>query len=344
MAERARALADAGAHAEAARAFAAVGEAAGRDLATAAQAWMLAADAWRRDDRPAEARAAADRALALPLPTPMRAVVLTGRSGAALDAGALTAAAADVAEALRLDAGLAVSVVILDAAVGVALALGRLEEAAARTAALAAAAPPAAAPAIAFRRAALARLGGDLVAARRLLEGVVEAGAGNAAWAGPVAAAAGELGEIALLSGDVASALAAFGAAEGAWASAGRVAGAVRARGGQVRAALAGAGRVAATTLDDDVTWARHRGLVLTEVELRMARGVLRRRLHVSGAEADLDAAVSLAQGAGARLLEGRARLARRAAGVIRADDARARDCLAGDRPGLLRLGALTAR
>lgn len=343
MADQARALADAGAHADAARGFLDVVDAAGRDRATAAQAAMLAADAWRRDDRPEAARRAADRALALPMPPAMRAVVQIGRAAAAMDLGDLAGAATDVEAALALDAGPKVAVVLLDTAVGLALALGDLATAATRTAALAAVAPAAARAAVDFRRAALARLGGDLPAARGLLVGVVEGGRGNPAWAGPVAAATSELGELLLLEGDTAQAKGAFADAASAWRAAGRRSAEARAAAGLVRAALASGERPPGRALDAHVDMARERGLVLVEAEVRLARGALRHRHHVSGAEADLDAAVSLAQGAGARLLEGQARLTRLAAGVRRADDLRARVCLAGDQPGLARLAGLTA-
>ena len=61
----------------------------------------------------------------------------------------------------------------------------------------------------------------------------------------------------------------------------------------------------------------------------------------MSGAEADLDAGVARAEAAGARLLEGRLRLQRRAAGVRRGDEERTAWCLQADVPWTLQLRQL---
>jgi hypothetical protein len=333
LADRAKALADQGLHGDAARAFEELAGRAGPDrLALAGQAWTLASDAWRRDDRPREAVAAGVAAERLAAPVGDRlAVLLAARAGAHLDAGNVAGAREDADRAVAVAGQVGVSTLALDLAAGAAMVAGDIDAARRWVVRLQGVAPPAARPAVAFRLAALKRLDGDLMGADALLAGVEEAAADQPHWAGPAAAASQERGEIALLVGKVEEAGRRFAEAEAYWASAGRAGGAARCRGGRLRAALEVGGRPPLSLLDDDIRRASERGMVLLEAELRLARGRLRAARHVSGAQDDLDQAVSLASGAGARLLEGRARVGRRKAGFRHTDEARIDACLQHD-------------
>ena len=335
---RARSLAAAGRHAEAAAAWTALAEGAlaAGDRLQALSAHQLAGDALRRDDRPAAAARALHAALGLlngdPAERPRRdslKVLLAATLG---DAGQGTAGVVLLRELLASRPAAAARVLALDVLAGLLLGLGRVSEAWGVQAELDA--EPGAAPAAAlpFREAALTRLAGDLDGAQARLRAALASAPAAAAWEGPRAAIREELAEIDLLRGRLDDAAAGFARAGDGWGRAGRRAGVFRAEAGRIKVELARGGLPLPSALHDAVDYADERGLPGLATELRMARGAARARAGLEGAAADLDRAVELAAAHELLLLEGRARMVRRGAGLGRGDEARMRVCLAEDR------------
>jgi tetratricopeptide (TPR) repeat protein len=336
--EQARTLSAEGRHAEAAELWARRAEQAlqRRDRATAQQCHALAGEALRRDDRPAAAALHLQRALELLSPRDAAADSQRGAATASLvsawaDAGRLPEALDLLARALSSTRGPAARSLLLDGQIGLLLAAGQKEEARRALAELKRVAPAGAAPALLYRQASLDRLDGRLEAARAAHLGLLAQIGAHGAWLGPRAGAHHDLAELDLLEGRLAEALSGFQEASRCWTEAGRQAGAFRAEAGVVRAQLARGAAVVSGALSGPLSYAAERQMPLLEVELLLARGPARHRAHQSGAEADLDRAVSLCEAAGAVLLEGRARLARRECGLHRGDMTRARACLAAD-------------
>ena len=346
--EEARRLAAAGRWEEAAPLFeqAAKAASARRDRVGASTLWTLAGDALRRDDRPVRAALALRTGLDLlaardPALASRRATLRAELAGVLVEAGEVEAAISLAREGLAAPIPPSTRTLLLDTLAGALLAGGRLEECAGIVVELEQVAPPAARPAIWFRRAALARLADQLDEADGLLSQV---DAALARWPAAAAARAGaraERAEIALLRGDFDAAEAGFREAAEGFTQAGRRAGLFRAEGGLVRVAIGRSQLALGAALSGPIRYAEERGLTLLEAELRMSRGRARARACQSGAEEDLDRAVALAEGAGALLLEGRARAWRRASGFQRgaADLARTRLCLAPDRAWVQRYG-----
>ena len=114
--------------------------------------------------------------------------------------------------------------------------------------------------------------------------------------------------------------------------------GVFRAEAAEVRCQVALGQRPLGANLSEPIAYAQERGLPLLEAELRMARGMARTRATVTGADEDFTRGISLAEDAGARLLEGRLRVQRRLSGILRDDLERTSWCLAPDTPWSLQL------
>lgn len=346
-------VADARAHAEAGRWSAAAAlyaeladeAVAGGDADVAAQCLALGGDALRRDDRPAAAARALRRALDLGgearpdgLLSPRRLVAEVELAGALIDAGYLADAASMLRQAVAGAATDSGRTLALDCLISALTPMGRIAEAKGVLLELKAVAPPGAQVAVAFRQALMLRLDGQLAAAAAAWRQVLGALPDSEALAGPRAAAWGGLGEVALLSDDAGQAERCFASAGEQWSLAGRRSGVYRAAAGSLRASLLSGARVLPHTLDGPIAFAEERQSVFLEIELRLARGQARARNTQSGADTDLDRAVDLAHQCSALLLEGQARVVRRAAGFRWDDLNRARFCLADDRVWLARV------
>lgn len=314
-----------------------------RDLAR--RAWTGAGDALRRDDRPAHAARALKAAEDLAVRgEPGRLMARATLAAVLVDAGEPVPAEILLRELLPEASEPGARVVVLDMLLGILLLLGRTDDAEgpyAELAALVGGLGPAAELAratLAFRTATRHRLRGELDAADRVLLAVGDTMETRRETVGAAAVALGERGEVALAAGDGAAAWIFFDHAAKLWTATGRRAGLYRAEAGLVRAALARGETPLATRLNSPIDYAKERGMVLLEAELRLARGAARANAHVSGGEEDLDLAVAICERASADLLEGRARLIRRRCGFLRNDTERTRHCLRGDRVWLAQL------
>ena len=281
----------------------------------AAEAATRAADAYRRDDRPAATARAIRFALEHRAATVRDAALLAAALG---EAGELEAAADIASAAVDGAADEPTRVLALDVAVGTALSCGRVVVARNYCAELARSPLPGALLATAFRESQLARLDGDL---RRALAGwraLIGRLAPHPAAAGAVAAAYMEIGETQVLRValrergiawyqqadgdevvDTAETEACFAAAGQAWARAGRRSGLFRAEAWRLR--LRSAEATIGTPVDSALGYAEERGLVGMAAELRCLRAVIRRN--------PLDALHAVELLAQAPLARGRARV-----------------------------------
>lgn len=291
---------------------------------------LAAGDALRREDRPVRAARMLQRAVDLSTDPGRRTSARLVLAGVLADAGELQASADVARQVLAQPASADAHILGQDILAGALLAQGRLAEARGVVAALAAAAPQL--PVLPFRRAALARLDGQLDRADALLEGVLRDSPQTAAWRGPRAAAVMERAELALLRGDSAAAVDGFTAALGLWAEVGRRAGAFRAEAGRVRARVEAGDTVLKSILDNPLAYAAERRLPVLEAELLLAQGMALAATDRSLARRALDRAVELAAHTGALFLEGRCRLARVLHLGDTSDRARLVRCLAEDR------------
>lgn len=257
----------------------------------AADAAGRAADAFRRDDRPAAAARAIRLALHHRQATVRDAALLAAALG---EAGELEAAADIASAALDGADDEAARVLALDVATGSALSCGRVPQARAFAAELARSPMAGAALAAGFREAQLARLDGDLARAIGGWRALVGKLAPHPAAAGAMAAAYMEIGETQVLrlalrdrgvpwylasagddEADEAETEACFVAAGHAWARAGRRSGLFRAEAWKLR--LRDRGSTIATAVDSAIGYADDRGLVGMSAELRCLRAVLKK-------------------------------------------------------------------
>jgi hypothetical protein len=272
-----------------------------RELARARDAATRAADAYRRDDRPAAAAR-------------MLRVALSGRELAGTDAAQLAAvlldagqvqAAAEVADqAVDAATDPTARTIALDTRVGLRLVRGDAEGARADLDALAALALPGGDLSRAFRAGQLDRLDGQLSAADATFARLAETLAPYAQLAGPAGAAHQERGELALLRHALGApetalddARAAFGRAGAAWAAAGRRAGLFRAEAWAARAAALAGETVAAPALDRALAYADERGLPMLAADLLGCRAVVRKDADDACAAAHLLTEAPLARG-----------------------------------------------
>ncbi len=261
-----------------------------RDTQAVREAAALAADAWRRDDRPAAAAKmlllAREAGRDEPSDSPQLAAVL-------LDAGQVEAAA-DIAEAALLkattptrsapDGDPVATTLALDTLVGLDLTRGRVDAARDHLDRLAAVALPGSELSRRFRSAQVDRLDGLVAAAESTWLALAAELEPHPQAAGPAGAAWSELGEIDLLRAahfaddptpHCERAIERFDRALAAWTRAGRRAGVFRAEAWTARAhALAGT-MVVAPGLDRAIDYAIDRGMPLLEADLRACRAVV---------------------------------------------------------------------
>ncbi len=301
----------------------------------ASEASIRVADALRRDDRPAATLKALKRSLDLVQQPALRALQEVQLVGALMDAGYL-----DVAEQLgrervaACDAG-PVRAIALDALAGVLLARGdvlglhgvvdRLRDEAKGPTAIS----------VRFRGGQLARLDGHVPEAAESFATVATTLAGIPGARGGEAAAWNELAELCLLRGDADDALVFFDRAAAAWTVAGRRVGLFTVEAGRSMAAVAnGATTFLPGLLDGPVDYAEERGMPLLEARLRLARGLCRALSGSSVAGVDLEAALLLANTAGAPFLAGQIRLEGWRQGLFQRSELEAAvDQLTGNQP-----------
>lgn len=275
-------------------------------LPAARQALQAAGDLFRRDDRPAEASRALRLALSYAA-SPAEGAVLhlqlagvCGELGAAEEGLAhLDRAAAAAPEGLRGP--------ILDTRLGLVLGHRRKEEARPLARALAEEGG-AAAVAARFRQGQLARLDGDLPAARAHQREVLARLADQPGAEAGVGAARMELAECDLLDGDAVAAVRSLEVARREHEAAGRRGLALRAEAARVRAAAEAGLAVFPGPIREGLAYAEERGLVLLSIELRLAAAAALAGGDPAQARSFAEAAVTVADGCGARISAGRGR------------------------------------
>ncbi len=273
------------------------------------QCWDAAGECWRRDDHPAAAARALRRALHLAsgrvelasLSRVKLAGVLGELGNSEAAAQLARTAAADIPEG-------PVHLMAVDTLVGALLGLGQVDAIVPLVAELAGIEEGPMAAAGLFRSGQLSRLRGRLDLATEdfalviiELEDHPHAGAG-------VAAAEAELGQLAALKGELDDALSLYERSILRHREAGRRALAWRAEAGRIRVVVASGVQPLVHGLDEGIGLAHERGMVMLEVDLRLARGVARSRSEPQAAEADLRQAIRLADAHAAPLRAGRAR------------------------------------
>ncbi len=282
-------LSEAARWAEAGAAWWAITERAAAEPVRARESARRAADAFRRDDRPAAAAKALGVALAGTTPAGADAAQL---AAVLLDAGQVEAAAGVAEQAVRglpHDAPTAERAIALDTRAGLRLVAGEVEAARDDLDALEALGVPGAAWSHRFRAAQVARLDGALGAADAGWQALEAALGGDRRVAGPAAACAQERGELEVLRAALRGvaqlpadedaldrARAAFGRAAEAWNAVGRRAGLFRAEAWRARVERLAGLDVAAPSIDRAIAWAEDRGMVLLLADLRACRAVVR--------------------------------------------------------------------
>jgi hypothetical protein len=251
-----------------------------RDTAGVRQAAALAADAYRRDDRPALSA----KMLLYAREAGRDEVADAAQLAAVLqEAGQVTAAVDITATAMEKATDPVGRTVALDTLAGLYLTSGRVEDARRCVDALESLALPGATMARRFRAAQLDRLDG-LVA--RAEKGWEDLGKEMSAWpqaVGPEGACWGELAELDLIRASFAAdpaplcarAIERFTRAGTCWARAGRRAGALRAEAWALRAQAAAGETVLPTGIDRAISFADDRGMPLLSADLRVCRAVV---------------------------------------------------------------------
>lgn len=277
----------------------------------ARRAFEAAGEALRRGDRPSEAADVLRVALSLPGATDdelaasrVRLASVRSELGQGPAALQLCALALD-----QVDEG-PVRALVLDSLVGTLWGYGRKEDARPHIAELRACEGPQGI-ASSFREGQLHRMDGALDASVAAFQSVIEALAGRAGAEAGVAAAEGEIGEVELLRGSSAPAVEAWTRGLGLHGEAGRQALMYACEAGRARAQVEGGAQPLTGPLDQGIAFARARGMVLLELDLRIARGMALATTDAARAASELDAAVAEAGRIGVRLREGRAALER---------------------------------
>lgn len=282
-AQDARLLADAGRWEDAAELWEALATSLlDQDPGASAQAWILAADAWRREDRPLAGMRCLRRALPGLARGPGRGLARAELAGMLADLGQL-AAAVDEARGAREEAATdGERIVAADLLCGLLLERAELEAAEALL------------PEIADARARPFREAGLRVQQGRYREAWTALRAAQAA-VGPEPALSGlraslqeAQAELHLQDGAHELAMRAFQRARGEWTRAHRRPGLFRAAAGEVRARAAAGQLSMDAEVDRGLEYARGRGLRLLEAELLLARGVGRHHSWLPGATGDL--------------------------------------------------------
>ncbi|MDP6933220.1 MAG: hypothetical protein QGG40_09910 [Myxococcota bacterium] len=231
--------------------------------------------------------------------------------GALVDLGRLDEASVLVEQALGVAAPPGERILLLDVGITLRVVRGEVRRASLLVDELGQSSVPAAQLAFRFRRAVLDRLSGQSEQAQRGYLWVLQRLEGVPGAEGLRASVREGLAELALSGGRGEVALEVFGAAAREWSRAGRGSSVARVLAGTVRARLVIGACPPPALLDAPLGIAEEGSLALLRVEILVARGLSRHRVGVSGALGDLDQAVEEAHRLGARLLEGRALLAR---------------------------------
>lgn len=271
-------------------------------------------DALRRDDRPAQMLSALEDALAL-AEGDARAPLEVQVVAAMADIGQLTSAARHAGELLARTTHSGTRLVVADTLAGVLLSRGDLLGLSNLVEQLEAEARGGAVLAARFRRAQLQRMQGQLDLAA---EGFIEVHRTLEPYPQAAAAAGGalsELADICLIKGEFDECFAFLGGAARHFGESRRRAALFQIEVQRAMAVLTSGATFLPGLLDPIVDYALARGLVLLEARARLARGLCRDAGGSDAAWSDLDAAVLLAQTAGAPMLVGRARLERFHAG-----------------------------
>ncbi|MEQ1569678.1 MAG: hypothetical protein ABMA64_28845 [Myxococcota bacterium] len=261
-----------------------------------------AGEAFRRDDRPVEAVRAAEMAIGLEREagTAEQAQLAVVRLAGVF--GELGRAAEGVT---RL--GPATDAMSIDTRIGLLWQCGRKDRIRAEVEALTRA--PNAGLAVAFRRAQLARMDGDLDQAERWATVVIDQLGHRPGAESGVAAARTEIAEVELLRGRPQPAIDAY---ERGWElhlAAGRRSLALRAEAGRVRAAVEAGLDVLPARVEEGLGFARDRGLVVLAIDLQIALGAALADRQPTRAVEVLEVAIASADRLGSRLQAGRARL-----------------------------------
>ncbi len=291
-----------------------------RETQVVREAASLAADAFRRDDRPA----AAAKMLLYAREAGKDDVTDAAQLAAVLlDAGQVEAAADIAATALARAADPVQETVALDTLLGLRLTQGRVEDARTHLDRLAALGLVGADMSRRFRAAQIDRLDGLVARAEAAWEVLAAALGQHPQAAGPTGATWAELGEIDLLRaafsddpGDLcARAADRFERAGACWARAGRRAGALRAEAWAARARAVAGETVLPATIDRAIVYADDRGMPFLSADLRVCRAVV-----TGDADEVLHAIDRLAE---APLARGRARVVRaELGGAVNLDEA----------------------
>ncbi|MFT4622852.1 MAG: tetratricopeptide (TPR) repeat protein [Myxococcota bacterium] len=296
-------LATDGSWEEAGRHYAAAGarSVAIQALGPARRAFEAAGEAFRRADVPREAARCARVALTLPSPSRDVTAALRVRLAAVLGelgngAGALSLCRRAAREASELNT----RELVLDTTIGLQQGYGRKRQWRRRVRQLGRVAG-------AFRAGQLARMDGELDAARQWFATVAQVFDGVRGGEAGAAAAACEQAELDALEGDAGPAVEAYTRAARLHREAGRMSLAWRCEAGRVRASVDAGLDVLPGVLDEGMALAEARAMCLLRIDLRIARGMARSGRDRLQAATDLDAAVAEARQLGLRLREGRA-------------------------------------
>ena len=285
------------------------------DLELAQRGASERVEALRRDDRPAQMLDALGAALALvegDARTPLEVQVVAAMA----DIGQLRGAARRASELLARTTRPGTRLVVADTLAGVLLSRGDLLGLSNLVEQLEAEARGPARLSARFRRAQLERMQGQLDAAAQGFIEVHETLAPHPAAAAAAGGALAELADICLIKGEFDECFAFLGGAAQHFQQARRRAALFQLEAERALAVLTSGANFLPGLLDDHVEYAGSRGLVLLEARARLARGLCRVAGGSEAAWSDLDAAVLLADTAGAPLLAGRARLERFHAGL----------------------------
>lgn len=272
------------------------------DRVVAAETAGLAADAFRRDDRPARAA----RMLRL-VPGSRRLMDQIQLAAVLMDAGELRAAADIARDARTLSHEPAEQVLAADTLAGILLAVGEVEAARREVDAITALELPGGEVARRFRQAQLDRLDGAISAATKGWEDLAQMLAPYPQARGPAAACWMELGELHLLlaglgfKDQLATAVRCIEQSRALWAEVGRRVGLFRAEAWLLRAEAMAGRAVLPTVINRALAYAEERQLPLLLADLRVCRAV------VTGEPADALTAVALTPEA--PLARGRARV-----------------------------------
>ncbi len=291
-----------------------------------------AAEAWRMVDRPLRSMAILARLGKSGGATSLDQALLAGTLQDLGELEASRAAARDSTSSAQSDTE---RVIAWDVAIGAALLAGDFEMAREGLRKLQSLALPMAQLSAAFREARLLRYDGLLDEAVARLHTVLGwLSASEPRLAVTRALALHESANIELLRGNLDEAQVQVDAAIETYERAQRRPGRFLAEGLRVRIALARGEIVLPSTLDNPVAFADERSLKVLGAELRIDRGLAGAAAGRRGAAEDFDAAVAWSRDAGARQLEGVARLRRREAGIAAGPDdlLRTRSLLAEDR------------